>query len=117
MSIRAMAVQEAKEQGLCTQCLKHPHADERLQCQRCIDTNRKKWREQKRRLAMGKWSKKAREMQSVRMKERYKIRMAEEKKFNTNGSSEGSIKSKVEDAKDKLGGLIEDLNTIINQLG
>lgn len=44
MSIRAQAVEMARAQGLCTQCLKHKVAPHRYQCQRCIDTNRRKWR-------------------------------------------------------------------------
>jgi hypothetical protein len=42
VSVRQHAVQFAKKRGLCTQCLKNPHAKERLQCTRCINTNKRK---------------------------------------------------------------------------
>jgi len=35
--IREKAVEMAKEQEICTQCLKHPVAEGMLQCQACID--------------------------------------------------------------------------------
>jgi hypothetical protein len=42
MSLRAEAVKKAKRKGICTQCLKHPAINGRVQCQRCIDTNKRK---------------------------------------------------------------------------
>lgn len=42
MSIRGEAVERARAQGLCTQCLKNKTASHRYQCQRCIDTNHRK---------------------------------------------------------------------------
>jgi len=43
MNIRAQAVEQARAEGLCTQCLKNKAAPHRFQCQRCIDTNKRKW--------------------------------------------------------------------------
>jgi hypothetical protein len=42
LSVRQRAVKKAKKMGICTQCLKHPATEARYQCQRCIDTNRRK---------------------------------------------------------------------------
>lgn len=42
MSLRSVAVQKAREEGICTQCLKNKAAEDRRQCQRCIDKNREK---------------------------------------------------------------------------
>jgi hypothetical protein len=40
--IRAKAVAEAKKAGICTQCLNNRATKGRVQCQRCIDTNKRK---------------------------------------------------------------------------
>jgi hypothetical protein len=42
MSLRSEAVAKAKELGLCTQCLKNKAMAERMQCERCIETNKRK---------------------------------------------------------------------------
>ena len=44
MNIRAESVAKAKAIGICTQCLKLRALKHHYQCQRCIDTNRKKRR-------------------------------------------------------------------------
>jgi hypothetical protein len=40
--LRSEMVSKAKSQGVCTQCLKNKATKDRLQCQRCIDTNKRK---------------------------------------------------------------------------
>ena len=45
MNIRAQSVAKAKKIGICTQCLKLKALKHHYQCQRCIDTNRKKRRD------------------------------------------------------------------------
>lgn len=47
MSLRTIAVRVARDRGICSQCLKNPAAPERMQCQRCIDTNRRKQQQRK----------------------------------------------------------------------
>ena len=42
--LRQQAVAKAKKMGICTQCLKLKAIKSRMQCQRCIDTNRRKWK-------------------------------------------------------------------------
>lgn len=42
MTIRSKAVEEAKRNGICSQCLKHKAKEHMWQCERCINTNRRK---------------------------------------------------------------------------
>lgn len=47
MSLRTIAVRIARDTGVCSQCLKNKALPERMQCQRCIDTNRRKQQHRK----------------------------------------------------------------------
>jgi hypothetical protein len=41
-TLRSETVIKAKANGICTQCLKQPAMGGRLQCERCIETNKRK---------------------------------------------------------------------------
>jgi hypothetical protein len=45
--LRQQAVKKAKKMGICTQCLKLKSIKDRFQCQRCINTNRRKYKKRK----------------------------------------------------------------------